>query len=360
VPTETGEPEPIIITGANEGRPKFAQSVITPGGLSGDIKVLAINGGLALLSLILLVLSSELFNKTVEEHHYTLSQWLKPIAGPFEGVGGAIAKMWNSNAGESWLGAIGPPLAILGLAGIIYGGLEPGLGFNEKSLVMMITTVTTVTVLTYFYNGGQIIVSHGLFRLDAAIRLFPLGVLVAIFCVIASRVDGFQPGIIYGFIASAVIVGATEPTKEQSGKVIFYPVLALLGLCALAWFLISPFRDFANDNEGWWAALPESIAVGIFVGGLEGTFFQMIPLRYMDGHKLWSWNKAAWAAVAALTAFMFWDVLLREQNDSMSTITKGTPLAAIIAMVICFALSLTFYAYFRWRGPDVVPESVEA
>ncbi len=136
-------------------------------------------------------------------------------------------------------------------------------------------------------------------------------------------------------------------------------MLALLGLCLLSWFLISPLRDFANDHGGWWAALPETIAVGVFVGALEGTFFQMIPLRYLDGHKIWSWNKAAWVLVAA-AAFLFWDVLLRDQSSSMSTVSHGTPAAAIVAMVLCFVFSVGFYAFFRLRGPEEALETVEA
>jgi hypothetical protein len=334
--------------------------VLTPGGLSTDATVIGINAALAAFTLLLLVLSSELFNKTVEENHDTLSRWLKPVFGPIESFFRFIGDGWNSTTGESAFGMIGGPLAVLTLSGLIYGVLEPGFGFNDKSIVMFLSVIITVGVITYFYNGGQIIVSKRLLSADGAMRLFPIGVLVAALCVLLSRIDGFQPGIIYGFIASAVLLGETEPNEEQNGKIIFYPVLALLGLCVLAWFLISPLRNFANDNGGWWAALPETIAVGVFVGGLEGTFFQMIPLRYLDGHKIWSWNKAAWVLVAGAAAFLFWDALLRDQSSSMSTVSHGTPAVAIVAMVICFVISVSFYAFFRLRGPEEALETVEA
>lgn len=301
------------------------------------------------------MLSSELFNKTVEENHYTLAKWFKPVTSPFAGVWGALTKSWQMSAGNSWLNAIAPTIAVLGLAALIYGVLEPGFGFNEKSLVMIVAIVATVGIVTYWYNGGQILVSERLFRMDAVIKLFPIGVLIAGVCVLFSRLDGFQPGIIYGFIASAAVIGSMEPNREQNGKIIFFPALALLALCVVAWLLISPFRDLATDHSSLWAAVPESVAVGVFVGALESTFFQMIPIRYLDGHKVWSWNKAAWVVVAGITAFLFWDVLLRDQSSSMSSINKATPLAAIIAMVACFLLSLGFYAFFRLRGPDVEP-----
>lgn len=361
-PSQTDE-APAIITGSdsgNSGRPEFARSVLTPDDLSLNLGVISINAGLAFATLLLLVLSSELFNKTVEENHYTLARWFKPAWSPFAGFWGALSEGWQKSAGNSWLSVLAPAIAVLGLAALIYGVLEPGFGFNEKSLVMIIAIVATVGIVTYWYNGGQIIVSQGLFRMDAAIKLFPIGVLIAGVCVLFSRLDGFQPGIIYGFIASAVVVGSIEPNREQNGKIIFFPALALLALCVVAWLLISPFRDLANDHSSLWAAVPESVAVGVFVGALESTFFQMIPIRYLDGHKIWSWNKAAWVVVAGTTAFLFWDVLLRDQSSSMSSITKATPIAAIIAMVACFLLSVCFYAFFRLRGPDIAPEAEAA
>jgi hypothetical protein len=225
---------------------------------------------------------------------------------------------------------------------------------------MLISTIVTVGVVTYFYNGGQLIISRQMFGMGGVIRLFPIGVLVAAVCVLFTRLDGFQPGIIYGFIASAAVVSTTEPNKEQSGKILFYPVLALLGLCLLSWFLISPFRDLATDHSSLWAALPETIAVGVFVGGLEGTFFQMIPIRYMDGHKVWSWNKLAWVLLAGSAAFMFWEILLHKQSSSASSVTHGTPAVAIVAMSICCILSLGFYAFFRLRGPEEALETEAA
>ncbi len=270
-PHDTTAPGSILSnSGGNGERPEFAQSVLTPGQLTSNLDVIGTNAALAGVTLILIILSAELFNKTVEENHDTIRRWLKPVFGPIESLFTSVGDNWNSAAGASRLGKIGPPLAVLAVAGLVYGVLEPGFGFNDKSLVMFLSVIITVGIVTYFYNGGQLIVSKRLFSADGAIKLFPIGVLVAAVCVLLTRLDGFQPGIIYGFIASAALLGDTEPEKEHQGKMIFYPALALLGLCLLAWFLISPFRDLATDHNNWWSALPEAIAVGVFVGGAGG------------------------------------------------------------------------------------------
>ena len=94
------------------------------------------------------MLSSELFNKTVEENHYTLAKWFKPVTSPFAGVWGALTKSWQMSAGNSWLNAIAPTIAVLGLAALIYGVLEPGFGFNEKSLVMIVAGGVAIAART--------------------------------------------------------------------------------------------------------------------------------------------------------------------------------------------------------------------
>lgn len=304
---------------------------------------------LAIVTMLLLVLTSELVNKTVEENQPTLRRWFAWIFEPIQAAGEAIGGAWKSSAGQSFIGVIGAPLAIMTIAGVLYGLSQPGFGFNRESLVLFISIVLTVGIVTYFYNGGQILV-HKRYGLDAAVRMFPAGLVVLIACVTFTRIDGFQPGIIYGFIASAVLMTQVEPNKEQTGKIIFFPVMALLGLCLVAWLLVSPFRDLANDSNSWLAALPEGIAVGVFVAGLEGTFFQMIPIRYMDGHKIYSWNKLAWAVAAGTTAFLLWEVLLNQEESNVSAVSSGTPLVAIIAMAICAVLSFGFYAFFRFRN----------
>ena len=53
----------------------------------------------------------------------------------------------------------------------------------------------------------------------------------------------------------------------------------------------------------------------IFVAGLEGVFYAMIPITFMDGATVFEWNRVVWIAVFGLATFLFWHLLLN-QNDS--------------------------------------------
>jgi hypothetical protein len=342
-------------TGGGDGeagpRPKLIRGVLSTKDVSGDADVLATNIVLAGLSLILLVASAELFNKTVEENEDWFKAKFRALFGPVEWI---TSKLHDVAASGNLAGVLGPVLAILAVGALIYGIAEPGFGFNDKSLVVLVSVLVALIVLTYFYNGAQVLVSNG-FGVKSSIVLFPVGIAFAVLSVALTRLDDFQPLVIYGFIASAVVIGSVERTKEQDGKVIFYPVLGLLALCIGAWLLLSPLRTLANDNGTLLSAIPEAIAAGVLVGGLESMFFQMVPLRYLDGHKVWSWNKLAWLAAAGATAFLTWEILLNHERSSMSAVRHGTPEVALAAMVVCFVLSVGLYAFFRVRNGIAAP-----
>lgn len=350
---ETPVPETNIPLGSfKDGpRPQFVQSVRQIGDISTDSSVILTNIALAGLSLMLLVLSSEIFNQTVEENDEEVKRLLKKYAAPLMWVIGAVGALWgavSSPGAKGPLGAILPPLVVLTVAGLIYSFEESGFGFNDKSLVMFISIVLTVAILTYFYDGGQVLVAKR-FGLESIINMFPVGIVIALVCLAVTRIDGFQPGLIYGFIAAAVIAGPRNPNNEEDGKIIFYPALIMLSLAVVAWLLVDPFRDMATGSNSWLAAIPEGVAVGIFVGVIEGMFLQLIPMKFMDGHKLWSWNKLAWLALAGTTAFLFWHVLLNAEESSWDAIGQSMPAIAIVAMGLCFGLTMLVYLYFRLR-----------
>ena len=62
----------------------------------------------------------------------------------------------------------------------------------------------------------------------------------------------------------------------------------------LAWLALGPLRVAAQDGS-WLTALAVTVAAAIFVGGLEGVFYSLIPLSFMDGAVLWRWSRVAWA-----------------------------------------------------------------
>jgi hypothetical protein len=338
-------------------RPEVLAALMTPQELSGDGEVILTNVALAGVTLVMILITATLFNQTVQENSEEIEAWLGRLLTPVRGLGEMLGGVWEAASGNgSGLAAAAGPLSVLGLTGLVYGFAEPGFGFNEKSLVMFLSLVLGVGVATYVYSGGQVLLTSRGFGVPAGVRLFPVAIAVAVISVVLSRVENFQPGIIYGFIASYAVLTPIALRRHQVGQTVLIPGSALLAVCLAAWLALDPLRELAQENDSWLAAVPEGAAVAIFVGGLEGLFFNMVPLHFMDGHKLWTWNKGAWALMAGVTAFMFWHILLNEERAYYSALQETTAAGAVVLLGICLGLTLSVWLFFRVRaGRGVLP-----
>ena len=325
------------------------RSVPRPGDLSSDLGIILTNILFGGFTLVLMLATAEIFNQTVEENEDDIRGWFERISGPLKGVFDIIGNVGRLITDGRGVAGLLAPIVLLALAALLYGLEEPGYGVNEQSVVIFFSFLAAFAVLTYVYDGGQLLMTNS-FGLPGSIRLFPAGIIVALFCIAMTRLLGFQPGIIYGFIAAHTLVAGSVITRDQEGRQILFPALVLLTICAAAFLLLAPARDLATDNNSLWASIPEGVAVGIFVGGLEGMFFQMVPIKFMDGHRLWAWSKLAWLGFTGVTAFLFWHVLLNAERQSYDALSDTTPAIALLLMLICFGLTLAMYLLFRVRS----------
>jgi hypothetical protein len=351
-PPDDNDDTPAINTGldgGNDSRPEIVQSVPKLGDLSGDLGIILTNIVLGLFTLVLMLLTAEIFNQTLEENEGDIKKWFGRISGPLKGLFGVIGDLGRMITDGRGVAGLFAPIVLLALAALLYGLEEPGYGINNQTVLIFIRFLAAFAVLTYVYDGGQLLMTNS-YGIPGSIRLFPAGIFVALFCIALTRLLGFQPGIIYGFIAAHTLVAGSVITRDQEGRQILFPAIALLTVCAAAFLLLSPARELATDNDSLWASIPEGIAVGTFVGGLEGMFFQMVPIKWMDGHRLWTWSKLVWLGVTGVTAFLFWHVLLNAESQSFDTLSETTPAIAMLLMGLCFGATLAMYLFFRIKN----------
>jgi hypothetical protein len=321
-------------------------------------KVVSTNAGLAIITLIVLLLTAAIFNQTVKENDDDIRALVVMVTKPFRGF-----IRWEDNFLTGIFGKVNPlrsaapSFVALAVAAGIYGLEEPDFGVNTQSLVLFVSYLGAFALLTYAYDGTQLLMSKR-YGVPAAIRVFPIGVAVALICVVLTRVTGFVPGLMYGFVASHTILAKTELTKEQEGKQVLYPALGLLAACLLAWFLADPLRNFAESEDTWWSAIPEGMAIGLFAAGLQSLFFQLIPIRYLDGHKLMLWNKPAWFALTLFSGFLFWEALLNADSGSVDALKQTSTIVAMSIILGCLAFTILVYLGFRLYNP--APPLVEA
>jgi hypothetical protein len=321
--------------------------VPAPNEVSNDFNVLATNMGLAGITMFLIFVSATMFNKTVDENKDEVDAIVASFTSPFRALGNGLQGL-----GESlpFLRTVGWPIAVLGLTVIVYGFLEPGFGFNEKSLIVIGSLLIAAGLITYLTEGTETLYANRRYGQHAAVRIFPLAIVIAAVSVVVSRLSSIEPGVIYGFVGLAVFLRPSTMTDDEEAHTVFLPSLLLLVTSVIAWLAITPLRDALNEGNGsFLIAFFEGVAVAIFIGGLEGLFFNLLPISFMDGEKIWRWNKVIWVLSMGIVTLLAWHVLLNDQREYFDSLQETTPLAALIVGGVCVALTVTTWAYFRLR-----------
>jgi hypothetical protein len=334
---------------ADDIRPGLFRSVPGLADVNTDPETVAGNSLLAILILLAVLYSTTLINATIKEHSEELSshlmQWLAPFSGLFALANGFFARPPGN---QSFFAGLVKPLILLAIVSIIYGFLDPDFGLNRESLVLVGSLALAMMVITYVFEGGQVLASERVNGQAADLYFYPFPIILALVSVMISRIIGINPGLLVGFIGSARFL---SPDIHKEGRAIFYSMVAMAVVSVVAWLLISPVRSLEAGNNVWWAAALEAGVIAIFVGGIEGILFSLIPLEFIDGKKLWLFNRFAWFAVALPAAFFFFHVVLHFEN----TLGDSAKLA-IAALALSFAASLVWYV-FRTRTDPAAGEA---
>ena len=246
---------------------------------------------------------------------------------------------------------------ILGLTGIVYGFLSPDFGLNSESLVLFVSLAIGLGIVTYLKFGGTSLLAISRHRAKSDVRLYGTAVGVAIACVLASRLIGFAPGVVYGFIASTVVVAPVALSRRQEAQLVLWPDLALLALAIAAWLALGPVSAAAATDGGVLLAIANTVLATLFVAGLEGFMLCMIPLRFVDGAAVMRWNRWLWALIFGVGVFLWWQLLINRDEAYVDAFRQGSVLAALAILAIFMIVTGSVWLYFRTH---TLPEPKEA
>jgi hypothetical protein len=331
-PTPAATEEPLPVPSRPEGgdpRPETTAGILSVDQLPTDARSLGTNLVLAAIMILILLFASSLFNDTISENRVQFDRFFDRITAPFQFVQQSL----TSGAGQ-----IVGSLVMLLLTGLIYTFNEPDVGFSDESLLLFFSLVIGIGILTYVYEGGQALVTSRRFQVPSTVRLFPAALAIAGVFVLISRLVDFQVPILFGFVASAVILTGHELDRHQSALSVFVPAIALLVVSLGAWLLLPLLRGVTDANDAWWAYLPSEVAAILFAGGIEGLLFTMIPLQFTDGAKIWGWRRLVWLPLFSVPAFLFCWAILNPEAKELGALADGHIIAAM-AMIGLYALA---------------------
>jgi hypothetical protein len=240
-------------------------------------------------------------------------------------------------------------LIVLLLSGLIYGFLSPDFGLNIKSLFLFIALVIGLGFATYLQEGGTTLLAVRRYKAASSVRIFGAGIVVAIVCVLASRIAGLQPGFVYGFIASSVLLTPIALTRRSSASLVIVPSIALLIASILAWLAMGPLSAALQRDNSWINLLALTVASATMVAGIEGVWYSMLPLTFMDGAVVWRWSRPAWIAIFGVTTFLFWQLIINQYSAYLEAFKQPTVLAILLILAVYGTLTVVTWLYFRNR-----------
>jgi hypothetical protein len=325
--------------------PSIADAVPGPFDVSlapGDV---ARSFGITLLIMLLIGAPTPLFNSTLAANRTLIERWArrrrpKWMRGrPRATAVGARVKAVST----TWHGLV----AYLGLATLLYSFLEPSFPFRDGAVTFG-TTLFGIGVGTAISQipGELYVRQHYGQGGKVKVALWTLG--LAAVCVLITRVTAVEPGYVYGIIGGftfAVVLSA-----DDKGRMVFRGVTILLGVGFVAWFVRVPFQP-GGPITGEGAVVVNRLLARMFITAVEGCAIGLIPLRYLEGEELFSWNRARWAVVWGLSLLLFAHVLLYPVSSFEPNPSPTGLWTAALAVSVYSALAIGFWWFFRRREP---------
>ena len=153
----------------------------------------------------------------------------------------------------------------------------------------------------------------------------------------------------YGFVASSVILTPIALGKRESANLVILPSVALLVASLGAWVLMGPAHAAVQHDPSPLNVLIDTVLAATFVGGLEGVFYSMIPLTFMDGAVVWRWSRIAWVLLFGTATFFFWQLVINQYAAYLDAFRQPTILAILAILAVYGTLTVVVWLYFRRR-----------
>lgn len=308
---------------------------------------IAQNLALAAILVLLLVFPSQLFNSTFDKHHERIqAPWRKRFGRSKKAASSA------NDASSARRAAVYGGVVLVGA--VLAGFLDPHFGFKTASYALLIGVIAS----TLFGAASGGLINRGYrrardFSASAILVAVPAGLAIAFACVVVSRSVHFQPGYLYGLVGGISFVVALD--KREAGRAHFFVFFIGLIVAIVGWLLFVPVSQAANGaHPGLGVLAVDAFLSAVFIGGIEGALFTLVPLRFLPGHDVARWSWIGWGLLAFATSFLFVDVLLRPETGYLGQSSSASAFVTYGLFAIFGLTSIAFWGWFRTH-PDPIP-----
>jgi hypothetical protein len=322
----------------------IASTLPTPSEAFSPASSVVVNGGIAAAIAMVLTFPSQLFNETFRENYAEIVGWWRRKLRRLTGRTSDEEEVPPKKTGPS----IRRDRALFGavvLAGALVNSFNDGhFGFHEDSLITFLA-VTLTLVAGVAVSGAIAGLYHSKRHGDTSRRLvaLPAGLAIAAVLVVFSRIIGFEPGYLYGVVCGVIFTKKLADNEE--GHLAALGVLTTLAVSVAAWIAWVPVNTAAEHHgASFGVVLADDFLAALFVSGLVGAFFGMIPIKGLPGWTVRRWNLRAWAVGFALAVFGPFQILLRPGIAGHG----HRPLVASVILFVAFGVgSIAFHEHFE-------------
>jgi hypothetical protein len=298
-----------------------------------DGETLVFAGLLSALFLLLVALPVELLEGAVRENYGRAFAWLDPIRRRVR----QVVERFHRRFPNPWTSS----LLLVGLGAVILGFADPEFGFTGKSARLVIALAISLTVLNIAISAVVLAFGRRRFGIRNAFTPMPAALIVVALSVLLSRLTGIPTAFLFGLVVS--IVWSQRQTIRQSGAL----ALMLMGLTiavGVSSFLIYSSLHESHE-EGFWHELWLEVFAGLSLESLATLLIALLPLKILDGRRIFSWSRIAWVAIYFVALIAFVLVVTPVAHDH--GFLEAPPWGWMIAFA-CFAtIAVIVWALFR-------------
>lgn len=343
----------------------IASSLPTPKQAFTPVKSIPANAGIAALVALFLSFPSSLFNQTFVENYGAIVDWWERRTRWLRRrrwwralrshVATAEHPPTHSREARTEAGAF----AAVFVAGAVLACFnDPTFLRTAASIVTLPTVALSMalgivvpTVVTRLYHERQY---H---EAPWQWHSLPGGLAIGLVCVVFSRLTHFEPGYLYGIVCS--IAFTRKLGKRPSGHVAFIGVATSYLLGVAAWFAWVPVSAAANHHPGSiLLGIVEDLLAAMFVGGVVGTIFSLLPVRGFAGFRIRQWNPRVWLACYFVVLLTLVQVLLRPSTRASAPTSHAPLVGTIVAFVVAAIGSAVFFEHFELKHRPEAPTTV--
>jgi len=316
---------------------------IDPTQVSLDPAVAGTNLGLALFCVFFFGFTSNVFNGILEDYRDELVRAFerfvpRRLAQGFNKAESALGGMLQKGRGGFllvWL------LVLLGTS-LIESFLDGEVAsFGPERLGLVFTLFVSAVLVSALEWGADLYAyRRWMPTLEIESKVQWVGMLIAVVCVIVSRVLEFQPGYLYGIVGTLYLLPEISGVVKAGKRALF--VLGLTFLGGLALWIATAFLPGALGEL-------EPIFMTVFLLSLQGVFFQLFPLALNDGSDIWSWKRGIWLGFFVLVAFCFHHFVLNPNGSEVQALQQNGVQTLLLLIGIFGGATLALWLLFPFR-----------